>query len=415
MKKLYFLNHVLFSIICVSSYFVVPVAHSQENKLNFELLHMWTTKGEQSAINVFKEEAIKRGVRWTDYAVHGNFGGIRESFSDRYALDTPPSAMQWIVGNELIQMVQKGTIRMLPNQWRGTSLDQIFIDEVLEIVKMEGGISAIPIGVHIQNHIVYNNKILAQLNATPAKNWSEFLLLAQRANEANIIPLAMSDQRWQMRNLFSSMLVEVMDHEEWVQLISRDVEIETFQPKFETAFGYLLALKPYADKKVHDRHWEDVSKLVVNDKAMAQVLGDYVRAVYPENDDFTCDLAPGNQVILWGVDSIAIVKTDDEAETRAQNIVIDVILDPEHYAKYNSFKGGIPVIKNLPVAQKGVCVKTALDRWNSSKKRIWIGGDKWQLELEAIGGVVNKVWNTNGITARNAANMLVRSLNAISK
>lgn len=404
------------TILCLFIGFYFSPLLAKEKNVSFELLHMWRTPGEQAALKVFKDEAIKRGVIWSDYAVHGNFGGIRESFSDRYALNAPPTAMQWIIGKELIDMVHKGTIRKLPNVWRGHPLDKIIIPEVLEIVKLDNGISVIPLGIHIQNHIVYNKTLLKQLNAKPPKSWGDFLILAKKARKAGVIPLAMSDQRWQMRLLFSSMLVEVMSHQEWRKLFSPNADIESFRPKFEKAFGYLLTLKLFTDPGVKNRHWEDASKLVVQNKALAQVLGDYVRSTYPiDSKNFTCDLAPGNDYILWGADSLAFVNVPDEAERKAQDILFDIILDPVLQKSYVHYKGGIPVVQNVQPSGLGVCTKLAMDQWKNSKERIWFGGDNWQRELEAVGGVVSKVWNTNNITPTKAADMLLRALKAIVK
>ncbi len=404
------------TILCLFIGFYSSALFAKEYNFPFELLHVWRTPGEQAALKVFKDEAIKRGVAWSDYAVHGNFGGIRESFSDRYALNAPPTAMQWIIGKELIDMVHKGIIRKLPNTWRGRPLDKIIIPEVLQTIIVNDGITVVPLAIHIQNHIVYNNELLNKLEARVPKSWDEFLVLAKKAHEAGITPLAMSDQRWQMRILFSSMLVEVMSHQEWTKLFSPNADIESFRPKFEKAFGYLLTLRPLTDPGVKNRHWEDASKMVVDNKALAQVLGDYVRSTYPEDSQkFTCGLAPGSNYILWGADSFAFVNVSDKNEIKAQDILFDIILDPEHQKSYVHYKGGIPVVQNVQPSGLGVCTKLAMDQWKNSKERIWFGGDNWQRELEAVGGVVSKVWNTNNITPTKAADMLLRALKAIVK
>lgn len=384
-------------------------AYAQE-KPYVEMLHMWRTQSEQYALGAIRDPLIARGVDWYDYATENNFQGVQTEFSKRLSLDAPPTAVQWIVGEEMIRLAQSGAIRKIP-------IDQAMKDrlhpEVLELVRYEDSLAGIPVGIHTQNHIVFNAKIAADLGLEIPQTWAELISYGETLASHNINLIAASNEQWQIRVLFNAILSSYLDPDEFMEVMSPKTSVEHLIPKFEKAFGVLAELKRYANTDDADKPWEEVSRKVVEGQAFAQVLGDYIVPEYPDRSAIVCSRSPEARFIIWGMDSFVLTRTEDPDALAGQDMLVETILSPEVAAEYIARKGGVPVTRDADISRLDRCSAGIAENWANTAARIWTGGDVWRGRFSALATVAKREWDNEEIEPQAAARRLSSVLGAI--
>ncbi len=159
---------------------------AEETTPQFELLHLWAEQAEQHALATLSEPMKAAGVVWSEQIVKTNFHGVRETFGERLALGIPPTAVFWIGGGPAVaELIDRGVfIEIEPVTGQG-AFANLLLPEVFEAVSYGKNISVLPVGIHLQNFIVYNKRILDEIGATaPPENWDVFVSYAQKAHEA---------------------------------------------------------------------------------------------------------------------------------------------------------------------------------------------------------------------------------------
>ncbi len=390
---------------------------SADNKPpRFELLHLWATPEEAYALNAFVEPVKQRGVFWSEHAVQTNFIGVRRAYAERLALFAAPTGVFWIGGNDAVSvLISQGTFRSIP--FRNGSIDfgKIIRQEVLDVVRYdEENLSLLPIGIHLQNHIIYNETILRQLSDHHPATWEEFLDIARKAKAAGYDAISMSDQRWQVRFLIGSILVEKFEPDEFVQLISQDMTKDSHRANLAEAYRVFRALKDYANTDMEDLAWNDAVGKVVEGKSLANVLGDFSSPLLPEDGNFTCDLPPGNTYVLWSLDTIALTNTIEPDEIVGQDIFTEIVGTGEHNRNYIVRKGGIPAYRNVDTSLLNTCSQQSIRKWDKAEHKFLLSSREWTQSMDIIAGVSLTLWEAPELSIETAVEETIASLRALS-
>ncbi|MEZ5592930.1 MAG: ABC transporter substrate-binding protein, partial [Gammaproteobacteria bacterium] len=205
---------------------------------------------------------------------------------------------------------------------------------------------------HGENWAWYNRAIYRQLNLAYPRNWNEFLLQAPRIKAAGYLPLAIGASGWQLRILFTDILIGIGGRKTYLQLISGNraglnpaMLLQTMQ--------ILGALRQYSPPDGSELRWDEATRLVINDQAAVQFMGDWAKSEFLAagkivGQDFDCQLAPGNGLAyVTVIDAFAFAKTTDLRQQAAQRLIAEHILSPEIQHAFSLVKGSIPVNKNV--------------------------------------------------------------------
>lgn len=278
---------------------VTALLHQPAEGADFEFMHLWRTDSERQALAVLQTAVTKEGLGWREHAVDGNFSGVRSKFAERIALGRPPSATFWIGGDDLGKFVDDGLFRAIRDTPGRPRLRDILLPEVLEMVAHGDGYAALPLGIHLQNFVVYNRAIFDRLSLRIPQSWQEFLNAAPALLAAGYTPLSMSDQTWQLRFLFTSILAEQVSHEELLGLLKRAEQTsDAVKLKLRRALEIFDQLRSFTNADHHDLAWEKVALAVSSDKAAAVLMGDFLSPLFDDDSRFECGLAPGNKFVL---------------------------------------------------------------------------------------------------------------------
>lgn len=387
-------------------------AEPTEAHARFELLHLWLTDAERHALAALSDPVKAAGVHWEEHPYQSSFLGLKTEYAERIALRLPPTGTHWIAGDELKAMIDGGVFRLIYDRPGRPSFKSILLPEVYDVVRHRDGITALPVGIHLQNHMAYNSAIFDKLGLSPPKTWDELLNSARALKEAGYIGLTMSDQRWQLRFLFSSILTGLLPPDEFVGLL-RSVEVTDEQrSKIVQAFKILDALRPYVNKDNRDLAWVKATNYLIRGEAAMAILADFASTLYAGDHHIRCRLPPQNTYLVWAFDAIALTRTDNPAEIAGQNEFIDAASSVENLGSYVGRKGGIPVYRWSKLEGINSCSRQSVAEWTNATHKIHVGSD-WSLSLNIIASIVQKFWRSGSITPEDAAEDLVVGLRNI--
>ena len=333
----------------------------------------------------YSEPMQAAGVEWSEHVVHTNFEGIRKTFSKRLAYDVPPTASFWIGGGSAVdELIEQGVFRKIVPNAGDEHFAGRLLPEVFEAVRHGDGLSSLPVGIHLQNFIVYNGGILNEIGEAIPSNWTDFLRVAEKAKQAGYSGLSLSDQKWQLRFLLGSMMSEHLNPQE-LQLLASKNRIGGAQRRaIEASFDMLDRLRPYLNSDFRNLNWKHAVDHVIHGRAMANVLGDFVTPLLNEQRDLICALPPGNEYVTWSFDSIVLTATEDPGELAGQHHFTSVIFDPANAARYIERKGGVPVVIDFNTEAFPPCAKLSVDLWQQSPSRVLLSTPEWTRSMSMI-------------------------------
>ncbi|MDE2579862.1 MAG: carbohydrate ABC transporter substrate-binding protein [Hyphomicrobiales bacterium] len=390
---------------------VAPGAHAQDaapprEKPQFELLHLWLTPQEADALAALSDPVKAAGVQWSEHRYTASFLGLKTEYAERLALHEPPTGAHWIGGAELKRAVEAGVFRLIADRPGRPQFRSIYLPEVYDIVSYEGGVTALPVGIHLQNHFAYNAEMFAAAHVAPPETWDELIEAAKKLKAAGHVPLVMSDQRWQLRFLFSSILTAVMSADDFTALLQERIGTPAERTALVKAFRILDALRPYVNADNRDLAWSDATGHLMRGEAAMQILADFASTLYANDPKIKCQLPPQNNYVVWAFDAIALTRTRKPAEIAGQNIFIDAASSVENLHRYVARKGGVPVYRWTTFDGINACSQQSMRAWSNARRKVHIGTE-WTLSLNIIASFVQKFWRDPAMTPDTAAAKLV--------
>lgn len=384
---------VIVSLFLGTMTFLQPIAARADDTVpRFEFLHMWVTKEEAHALRAFSDPVKAHGVNWTENQVSTNFLGVRDLFAFRLALGTPPSGLLWLGGDQPSPLFDLHMLRPIPNQVGERSFSDGLIPEVYNEVRSGDSILLLPVGIHLQNRMLYNHEVLARLNLPMPKTWQDLLNIAPTLGQNGVHVIALSDQRWQLRFLIASIMSEQFSYDEMREFLAGPDSADNFKAQLQRSIEIFLALRPYASPTSRDQNWTGVVEHIIVGDSFAAFLGDFVAPLLVHDPAVRCTAAPGNDYVIWSFDTIALVAGDDPAVIAGQQQLIETVIDPQHQQEYILRKGGVPAYHGLDTSLMDPCSLASMQSWERTNTKILLSASQWTHTLDMIASILQPAW-----------------------
>ena len=348
----------------------VPLSFTNASKaaghMEAEVIHWWTSGGEQAAISEFAKAWEEMGNTWIDTAITGG-DNARGTTVNRIIGGNPPTAAQFNVSKQFVDLVEQGLLQSLEEVasaegWR----DFIYPPELIETCEFEGEFYCVPVNIHSWQWMWINNDVYKQVGLPVPQTFEEFLAGAPTIQDAGIIPLALGGQGWQESGMFDVVASSIMGFP-LMQSIYRDKDVDAFRDgRFESVLNTFRELNTFTDEGSPGRLWNDTTAMVIEGKAAMQVMGDWARGEFAVAGkeamvDYSCVIPGKEKYVALGGDVFVFPKNDDPKVKDVQLAMASMMVNPTVQAKFNNAKGSLPMRLDVDTSAADACMQMGLD------------------------------------------------------
>ncbi len=348
----------------------IPLSFTNVSKaaghMEAEVIHWWTSGGEQAAISEFAKAWEEMGNTWIDTAITGG-DNARGTTVNRIIGGNPPTAAQFNVSKQFVDLVEQGLLQSLEEVasaegWR----DFIYPPELIETCEFEGEFYCVPVNIHSWQWMWINNDVYKQVGLPVPQTFEEFLAGAPKIQEAGIIPLALGGQTWQESGMFGVVSSSILGFPH-MQKIFRDKDVDTLRDgRFEDVLNTYRELNQFTDEGSPGRLWNDTTAMVIEGKAAMQVMGDWARGEFAVAGkeamvDYSCVIPGKEKYVALGGDVFVFPKNDDPKVKDAQLAMASMMVNQTVQAKFNNAKGSLPMRLDVDTSAADACMQMGLD------------------------------------------------------
>lgn len=337
---------------------VAAQANAVEEMPEVEVLHWWASPGEVAALGVFVDAYKARNGRFIDSGASDQASN-RESAIDRMSKGLPASLTQWNAGRDIREFYELGLINPVTDPELLQKLRTTLLPSVLDAVSHNDEIIAMPLNVHGENWMWYNPGNMQFQESMMSGDWRGLLEEGARLDEKKVPLLAVGNQPWQVRILFTSLFMGVSRDAYRSFYLDTDASIvdsEVFRDVLELFGGLARYSKSFGDGS-----WRNQIKAVAGNLAGASFMGDWAKGEFESlgmapGEDFGCVLTPVDDPgLLMAIDTFILGKVTDASEKEGQALLLDIVAMPEISQQFSSRKGSISPFSGMESHDSDVC------------------------------------------------------------
>jgi len=341
------------------------------NAADVEVVHWWTSGGEQAAVSVFANEFDATGDHWVDGAIALG-ETARATVMQRALGGDPPDASQFNPGRQYEELIAAGLLLDLTPLAEKEGWDNFIRPEQIKApCKIDGKWWCVPVNIHMQNWAWASVAAFKKAGLEVPTDWDTYLADLPKLKDAGVIPFAVGGDGggWQV-SLLANQLILAQLGAEAVEKIWKDKDLELAGgPEVLKAFQTLKSLGDYADDGSPNRSWADTTALVIQGEAALQVMGDWAQGEFQvagqkPGVDYACllgPLVPEPKYVRTGGDIFVFFKQNDADVERAQLSLASLMVNPRTQALFNTAKGSAPVRDDVDMSLANDCMKKAIE------------------------------------------------------
>jgi len=333
-----------------------------------EVIHWWTSGGEQAAVSVFAREFdALGGDKWVDTAIAGG-ENARSATLQRILGGDPPGAAQFNPGRQYEELIAGGMLLDLTDlatkeNWAGI----IRPASISAACLVDGHWWCVPVNIHSWNWAWASIPAFEKAGVELPTSFEDFVAKAPKLMEAGVIPLAMGGESWQINGAFGVVQTSMLGIEKRAAIL-RDKDLELAAgPDMTKVFETFRSFKQFTDEGSANRNWNDTTNLVVTDQAGIQIMGDWARGEFgvageKPGVDYACLALPvAAPTVSTGGDIFLFPKQSDPTAEAAQLKMASMMINPQVQALFNNAKGSMPVRDDVDMSLADDCMKKGLE------------------------------------------------------
>jgi glucose/mannose transport system substrate-binding protein len=354
-----------------------------------EVFSWWTGGGEAAGLDAMIEiwKSEHPDIEFVNAAVAGGAGtNAKAVLAQRLEADDPPDSFQGHAGAELSDYIAAGQVEDLTFLYDELGLTDVFPQDLLDQLTVDGKIYSVPVNIHRANVLWYSPTVLEQAGvAEPPTTFDDWFAAMDKVKAAGMTPLALGEQ-WTVKHLMETVLLGTLGADGYAALWTADADWTA--PEVTDALDTFAKLLTYANSDFASLTWQDAAKQVGDGKAAFNVMGDWADGYFQEldlepNTDYGWTTTPGTEGIYqWLSDSFTLAKGAPHRDAAIE--WLKLCASAEGQDAFNPVKGSIPARTDADVSLYGPYLKTALDDWSTAT----LAGSLTH------GVVANNAWNT---------------------
>ncbi|EDM64855.1 putative ABC-type sugar transport system, periplasmic component [Moritella sp. PE36] len=357
--------------ILLSSLFTFSATASQ-----VEVLHWWTSGGELDALSELQNKVEETDNTWLDFAIKGGGGNSALTVLRSRAVSGNPPTAALIKGHNIQEWAKLGFLTSLDDIAKQEQWDAKLPEFIKPVMKYQGHYVAVPINIHRINWLWFNATIFNNANIAIPRDLTELITALPQLEVAGYLPIAHTSEPWADAILFESISLSILGAEQYKQAFVELNPQVLASPAMIRAFAKLRTISLFIDDNAKNRTWEQSTKLLIEDKAAIQIMGDWVAGKLLQekqqlNTKIRCIPFPGTAgTFSYNVDSFAFFKLKSvSSEVRqAQNTLASIILTPALQRDFNAKKGSLPIIETTDKGNFNACTQQAYQDYQQATR-----------------------------------------------
>jgi glucose/mannose transport system substrate-binding protein len=349
---------------------VSPVNAADHDYKPSEVQHFWRSPTERAALDKIRSGFTARGGKWIDTEIANSFENRDVAFR-RIIQGTPPFAIQWFAGRDLVAMSEAGVLVNLEEAATSRKWSDMLVQKTMQNITVGDGVYGLPVGIHTQNWAWFNRDIINRYGQETPENWPDIIDTLQKVRDDGIDAIAIGQGAWERTHIFSAILISEGGINEYERLLKHGDISVLDMPAFRAALEIYGKLREFDPHDTGVGSWHDATEKLKAGKAAVQFMGDWVlpelkRDGLVAGRDFDCVLSPGRIRKQIAVIDILVFPVDGEDRLTEEHYrMIDTVLSDETQIAYSGAKGAIPVLKSLSGSIEDGCIRKSHQLFNS--------------------------------------------------
>ncbi len=345
-----------------------------------DILSWWTAGGEADALNAvlkgFEEE--HSDIKVENSAVAGGGGANSQAvLSTRLQGGDPPAVFQAQGGPDLLRWESAGYLEPLDDLYEENGWLDVYPEELIEMNSKDGKIYGLPMNVHRNNVIWYNEKVFDEYGIEPPETFDEFFEIAEKLEAEGITPLALGNktQRWATL-VFEAALLNEYSVEDMAELWTGEEDFDS--PEMRSALETFSKMLDYTNDNHSALDWQDAAELVISGEAAMHIMGDWETGFFESkdlkpNEDYGWIQTPNSEDVFNVVNDSMGMPTELNNPEEAQQFV-EYLGSEEAQKEFNELKGSIPARTDVDLADFGTYSQAAAEDFKDFKLSISLAG-----------------------------------------
>ena len=332
-----------------------------------EVIHWWTSGGESSAVKQVAQAFRNAGGVWVDSAIAGG-DQSRAVTINRIIGGNPPTAAQFNTSKQFTDVIEQNMLNNVDLVAKAQDWDRILPQPLIDVIKHDGHYYAVPLNIHMQTWIWYSKAAFkkAGIDKEPA-SMGELFAALDKLKAAGLVPLAHGGQSWQETVLFSALLANIGGRDLYLKVIRERDQATIKSAAMRDVLLAFKRMKSYVDAGSPGRNWNDATAMLISGKAGIQVMGDWAKGEFTNagqlpGQHYGCipGLNSDTPYLMQG-DVFVFPRTDNPNAIKAQQLLANVVSQPELQVAFSKLKGSIPVRLDANAAELDLCAQKGIE------------------------------------------------------
>lgn len=339
-----------------------------KSESTLQVLHWWTSDSERKAATLLASRLADEGVYWQDVGIPGGAGlGAGKVLKSRILSGNAPEVTQ-AIGISIRDWDDLGFLLELDKVANDNKWNISFFPTVLALIQPRKHVVAAPLGIHRINTLFYNRRILTALKLSPPETWDDMVVLAAKLKTAGVIPLAQSNEPWQVTALFENLILAESGPTYHRELFVKQSVQAVLDHRLIEALERLRVMKSWMNASVEEKTWPNVVRQFSNREAAMMIMGDWAKGElngmgYPTDDEFSCAAMPGTgKYHLYSVDTLSMFSNNFQRGP-AQEKLARLVATPSVQIDYNAIKGSVSVRRDADPARMDSCARASWSKF----------------------------------------------------
>lgn len=321
-----------------------------------EMFSWWIAPGEaealQALLDLYRDEHPESTIL---NAAEESGSDARDELTRRIGADDPPDLFQENANNLPVFLEDHPDgLESLDTLFEDLELNDTLFPEVIDNVTVDGQIVAMPVNLHRENSLFYNQDLFDANGLEPPTTLEELLAACDTLKAAGVTPIATSYQGWIQRIMFNSIAMGSMGAGEYYDYFQSG-GAENADALRDAIDVFAQILESYINDNAGeaDFGWQEAAQAVYDGDAAMFLHGDWAKGYFVQlgwepGPDFGVVAAPGAaDLFLYGVDTFAI-PTGAKNPAGARDFLA-IVASPEGQVAFNTLKGSSPIREDVPL------------------------------------------------------------------